>query len=79
MTRNRTRADRERTSRSPTAERRPGRRSLRNRLRKTADLLARDDTTGMGAAPALETVDSLPGEEPPAAVAGGEPRPATEP
>ena len=60
MTRNRTRADWERTSRSLTAERRPGRRSSRNRLRKTAGLPARDATTGMEPAPAPETVDPLP-------------------
>ena len=79
MTRNRTRAGRERTSRSPTAERGPGRRSSRNRLRKTAGLPARDATTGIKAAPAPETVDRLPVEEPSAVVAGGEPRPTTEP
>ena len=79
MTRNRTRAGRERTSRSPTAERGPGRRSSRNRLRKTADLPARDATTGMKAAPAPETVDPLPVKRPSTAAAGGEPRPATEP
>ena len=73
MTRNRTRSGRERTSRSPTAERGPGTRSSRNRLRKTPDLLARDGTTGMEAAPAPETVGSLADEEPSVAVAAGEP------
>ena len=79
MTRNRTRAGRERTSRSPTAERGPGRRSSRNRLRKTAGLPARDAATGIKAAPAPETVDPPPVEGLSTAFAGGEPRPATEP
>jgi hypothetical protein len=80
MTRNRTRAGRERTSRSPTAGRGPGRRSSRSRLRKAAGLPARDDTTGIkAAAPAPETDDPLPVEEPSAVLAGGEPRPTAEP
>ena len=79
MTRNRTRAGRERTSRSPTAGRGPGRRSSRNRLRKAAGLPARDATTGIKVAPAPETDDPPPVEKPSAVLAGGEPRPMTEP
>ena len=79
MTRNRTRAGRERTSRSPTAGRGPGRRSSRNRPRKTAGLPARDATTGIRAAAPPETVDPLPVEKPSAADAAGEPTPAADP